>query len=55
MHMGMNLSGIFMSEYGDYIDNTTTFAILVFSILLAIAGTVYLYSRSKDTAKDIAV
>lgn len=55
MHMGMNLSGIFMSEYGDYIDNTTTFAILVFSILLTIAGTVYLYSRSKDTAKDIAV
>jgi len=53
LHIGMNLSGIFMSEYGEYIDNTTTFAILIFSVLLAIAGITYLYSKSKTASEDI--
>jgi len=55
VHIGMNLAGVFLSEYGDYIDNTSIFAILVFSVLIIIAGTAYLYSKSKDSANDIAV
>jgi len=53
MHMGMNLSGILLSEYGDYIDNVSIYTILVFSFLFFIAGTSYLYSKSRASAKEI--
>lgn len=54
IHIGMNLSGIFLSEYGDYIDNTSMYTILVFSFLFIITGTAYLYSRSKSSVKEMA-
>jgi membrane protease YdiL (CAAX protease family) len=55
IHIGMNLSGILLSEYGDYIDNTSTYTILVFSVLLIIAGTAYLYSKSRSSEEEMAL
>jgi len=52
IHIGMNLAGIFLSEYGEYIDNTSTYAILVFSFLFVIAGIAYLYSGSRSSVKE---
>lgn len=54
MHIGMNLAGICHNIYGDYIGKTASLAILALSFLIIIAGTTYLYYRSKSSAKELA-
>ncbi len=55
MHIGMNLFGIVLSEYGEGISDPIGFVMLAASIILAVAGMVFLYWKTKNKTHELKI